>query len=190
MLVGDNAASKSYVAQQGARAASKPACGRSIISLPATTSEAELFALFDKLNADPAVHGILVQLPLPPQIDAARVIAAIDPDKDVDGFHPLNVGRLAAGLPALVPCTPLGCIRLAKSVHPSLDGLDARRDRPLQYRRQAAGAASARRERHRDRRAFADARSAGAVPARRICCSPPSAAPNSFAATGSSRAPP
>jgi methylenetetrahydrofolate dehydrogenase (NADP+)/methenyltetrahydrofolate cyclohydrolase len=78
-----------------------------------------------KLNADPAVHGILVQMPLPPQIDAGRVIASVDPAKDVDGFHPLNVGRLASGLPALVPCTPMGCIKLAKTVHASLSGLEA-----------------------------------------------------------------
>jgi methylenetetrahydrofolate dehydrogenase (NADP+)/methenyltetrahydrofolate cyclohydrolase len=78
-----------------------------------------------KLNADPAVHGILVQLPLPPQIDASAVLAAIDPAKDVDGFHPVNAGRLATGLQALVPCTPLGCVHLAKTVHPSLAGLEA-----------------------------------------------------------------
>ena len=72
--------------------------------------EAELLALIAELNADPAVHGILVQLPLPPQIDAQQVLAAIDPGKDVDGFHPVNAGRLATGLPALVPCTPLGCV--------------------------------------------------------------------------------
>ena len=77
------------------------------------------------MNADPKVNGILVQLPLPPQIDAQKVIAAIDPAKDVDGFHPLNVGRLSIGLPALVPCTPLGCVRLAKTVHASLAGLEA-----------------------------------------------------------------
>ena len=71
------------------------------------------------------MHGILVQLPLPAQIDAQKVIAAIDPAKDVDGFHPVNAGRLAAGLPALAPCTPLGCIILAKTVHPSLEGLEA-----------------------------------------------------------------
>ena len=71
------------------------------------------------------MHGILVQLPLPKQIDAQKVIAAIDPGKDVDGFHPINAGRLATGLPALVPCTPLGCIMLAKTVHPSLAGLEA-----------------------------------------------------------------
>jgi methylenetetrahydrofolate dehydrogenase (NADP+)/methenyltetrahydrofolate cyclohydrolase len=82
-------------------------------------------ALVKKLNADPAVHGILVQLPLPKQIDAQQVLDAIDPRKDVDGFHPVNAGRLASGLPALVPCTPLGCIMLAKTVHPSLAGLEA-----------------------------------------------------------------
>ena len=71
------------------------------------------------------MNGILVQLPLPKQIDAHKIIAAIDPAKDVDGFHPINVGRLASGLPALVPCTPMGCVRLAKTVHSSLAGLEA-----------------------------------------------------------------
>jgi len=80
--------------------------------------------LVRKLNADPAVHGILVQLPLPKQIDAQKVLDAVDPGKDVDGFHPVNAGRLASGLPALVPCTPLGCVMLAKTVHPSLAGLE------------------------------------------------------------------
>jgi len=79
----------------------------------------------DKLNADPAVHGILVQLPLPKQVDSQKVLNAIDPRKDVDGFHPVNAGRLATGLPALTPCTPLGCVMLAKTVHASLEGLDA-----------------------------------------------------------------
>jgi methylenetetrahydrofolate dehydrogenase (NADP+)/methenyltetrahydrofolate cyclohydrolase len=78
-----------------------------------------------ELNANEEVSGILVQLPLPKQIDAQKVIAAIDPSKDVDGFHPLNAGRLASGLPALVPCTPMGCVLLAKSVHESLAGLAA-----------------------------------------------------------------
>jgi methylenetetrahydrofolate dehydrogenase (NADP+)/methenyltetrahydrofolate cyclohydrolase len=81
--------------------------------------------LLARLNGDGDVHGILVQLPLPPQIDPHAVIAAIDPDKDVDGFHPLNVGRIAIGLPALAPCTPQACIVLAKTVHASLAGLDA-----------------------------------------------------------------
>ncbi|HUI94825.1 MAG TPA: bifunctional methylenetetrahydrofolate dehydrogenase/methenyltetrahydrofolate cyclohydrolase FolD [Xanthobacteraceae bacterium] len=93
--------------------------------LPETATEAELLDLVARLNADPAVHGILVQLPLPAQVDTAKVIAAVDPAKDVDGFHPLNVGRLAIGLPVLVPCTPLACVMLAKTVRPSLEGLDA-----------------------------------------------------------------
>jgi len=84
-----------------------------------------LLALLAKLNGDRDVHGILVQLPLPPQIDPHAVIAAIDPDKDIDGFHPLNVGRIAIGLPALAPCTPQACIVLARSVHASLAGLEA-----------------------------------------------------------------
>ena len=93
--------------------------------LPDTVTEDELLALVARLNADPLVHGILVQLPLPVQIDSHKVLAAVDPMKDVDGFHPVNAGRLATGLSALVPCTPLGCILLAKTVHASLTGLDA-----------------------------------------------------------------
>jgi methylenetetrahydrofolate dehydrogenase (NADP+)/methenyltetrahydrofolate cyclohydrolase len=92
--------------------------------LPQTVGENELLGLIARLNADPAIHGILVQLPLPPQIESQKVVAAIDPAKDVDGFHPLNAGRLARGLPGLVPCTPLGCVILAKSVQRSLVGLD------------------------------------------------------------------
>ena len=124
VLVGNNPASESYVGSK-----LKLTAGSGMRSfdhrLPATASEAELLALIDRLNADRAVHGILVQLPLPSQIDTRKVIAAIDPDKDVDGFHPVNAGRLSAGLPALAPCTPLGCVRLAKTVHPSLQGLEA-----------------------------------------------------------------
>ena len=93
--------------------------------LPLTASETELIDLIAKLNADEEINGILVQLPLPKQIDAHKIIAAIDPAKDVDGFHPLNVGRLASGLPALVPCTPMGCIILAKTVRETLAGLEA-----------------------------------------------------------------
>jgi 5,10-methylene-tetrahydrofolate dehydrogenase/Methenyl tetrahydrofolate cyclohydrolase len=122
--VGDNPASDVYVrtkskavAEAGMRAFDR--------KLPANTSEAELRDLVAKLNADAQVNGILVQLPLPPHIDSHKIIAAIDPDKDVDGFHPLNIGRLASGLPALVPCTPLGCVLLAKTVHASLAGLEA-----------------------------------------------------------------
>jgi methylenetetrahydrofolate dehydrogenase (NADP+)/methenyltetrahydrofolate cyclohydrolase len=124
VLVGDDPASGVYVrtkskavAEAGMRAIDR--------KLPAATGEAELLKLIAELNADPQVNGILVQLPLPKQIDSQRVIAAIDPAKDVDGFHPVNVGRLASGLPALVPCTPLGCVKLAKTVHSSLAGMDA-----------------------------------------------------------------
>ena len=93
--------------------------------LPADTTQETLVALVDRLNADPAVDGILVQLPLPRHIDERAVIARVDPDKDVDGFHPLNAGRLATGLDALVPCTPLGCLMLLRDVHPRLAGLEA-----------------------------------------------------------------
>jgi methylenetetrahydrofolate dehydrogenase (NADP+) / methenyltetrahydrofolate cyclohydrolase len=124
VLVGDNPASKAYV---GSKSRALVEVGMRPLDhhLPAETSEDALIALVRKLNADPAVHGILVQLPLPPQIDASRIIASVDPDKDVDGFHPLNAGRLASGLPGFAPCTPLGCIKLAKTVHASLAGLDA-----------------------------------------------------------------
>jgi len=124
VLVGQNPASEVYVRTKSKMVA---AAGMHALDrkLPVTTSEAELLDLVATLNADPAVNGILVQLPLPPQIDSHKIIAAIDPAKDVDGFHPLNVGRLASGLPALVPCTPLGCVWLAKTVHDSLAGLEA-----------------------------------------------------------------
>jgi methylenetetrahydrofolate dehydrogenase (NADP+) / methenyltetrahydrofolate cyclohydrolase len=124
VLVGDDPASSVYVrskAKQTVEAGMRSFDHR----LKADVAEAELLALVAKLNADAAVHGILVQLPLPPQIDTAKVLAAIDPAKDIDGFHPVNAGRLATGLAALVPCTPLGCVRLAKSVHASLAGLEA-----------------------------------------------------------------
>jgi methylenetetrahydrofolate dehydrogenase (NADP+)/methenyltetrahydrofolate cyclohydrolase len=124
VLVGNNPASASYVTSKV-----KMTAGTGMRSfdhrLPETTSESDLLALVAKLNADPAVHGILVQLPLPKQIGADKVLAEIDPGKDVDGFHPVNAGRLAVGLPGLVPCTPLGCVLLAKSVQPSLAGLEA-----------------------------------------------------------------
>lgn len=124
VLVGDNPASQIYV---GSKKKMTLAAGMRSFdhTLPAHTSEAELLGLIDRLNADPAVSGILVQLPLPGHIDPQKILAAIDPDKDVDGFHPLNAGRLATGLPGLVPCTPLGCIMLAKTAHASLDGLEA-----------------------------------------------------------------
>lgn len=124
VLVGENPASKAYVGAKS-RALIEAGMLPFDFHLPTSTSENELLALVQRLNTDRTVHGILVQMPLPPQIDATRVIAAVDPDKDVDGFHPLNAGRLASGLPALAPCTPVGCIKLAKTVHASLSGLDA-----------------------------------------------------------------
>ena len=124
VLVGDNPASEAYVANKRKMVA-ETGMRSWDHRLPATISEADLLALIAALNGDPGVHGILVQLPLPSQIDARKVIEAVDPNKDVDGFHPMNVGRLQIGLPALVPCTPLGCIRLARMVHPSLAGMEA-----------------------------------------------------------------
>ena len=124
VLAGSNPASETYVrskAKQTVEAGMRSFDHR----LPETVSQDELLALVRKLNADPAVHGILVQLPLPPQVDAQLVLNTIDPAKDVDGFHPVNAGRLATGLDALTPCTPLGCVLLAKTVHPSLAGLEA-----------------------------------------------------------------
>jgi len=124
VLVGENPASAVYV-----RNKSKQTVEAGMRSfdhkLAEDTPEQEVLALVEKLNADPTVHGILVQLPLPKQIDSQKVLNAIDPAKDVDGFHPVNAGRLSTGLPALTPGTPLGCIHLAKSVHPSLEGMEA-----------------------------------------------------------------
>ncbi|UEM03235.1 bifunctional methylenetetrahydrofolate dehydrogenase/methenyltetrahydrofolate cyclohydrolase FolD [Skermanella rosea] len=115
VLVGENPASQVYVRNKGQ--ATVASGMRSFEhKLPDTTDQKTLIGLVERLNRDPAVNGILVQLPLPPQIDPAAVIAAIDPDKDVDGFHVENAGRLALGLPGLVPCTPLGCMMLLNDV--------------------------------------------------------------------------
>jgi methylenetetrahydrofolate dehydrogenase (NADP+)/methenyltetrahydrofolate cyclohydrolase len=124
VLVGQNPASEVYVRNK-TKAVTEAGMHSFDQHLPESVSAAELLAQIAELNADPRVNGILVQLPLPPQIDSDMVIAGIDPAKDVDGFHPLNVGRLASGFPGLVPCTPLGCILLAKTVHASLAGLEA-----------------------------------------------------------------
>jgi len=124
VLVGSNPASEVYVRNKTAKTAAT-GMRSSLHKLPETVSESDLLAKVAQLNADPAVHGILVQLPLPPRIDPQKVIEAIAPAKDVDGFHPLTAGLLATGLPGLRPCTPLGCVRLAKSVHPSLAGMEA-----------------------------------------------------------------
>jgi len=124
VLVGEDPASAVYVRNKGKQTAEAGMLSLEH-KLPALTPEAELLALVGRLNADPKVHGILVQLPLPKHIDSQKVLTAIDPAKDVDGFHPINAGRLATGEPALVPCTPLGCVILAKSVKPDLSGLEA-----------------------------------------------------------------
>ena len=124
VLIGDDPASQSYVASKS-RAVTEVGMRPFDHHLPADASEAELISLVQKLNADPAVHGVLVQMPLPPHIDAKLVVAAINPAKDVDGFHPLNAGRLVTGLPALAPCTPIACIKLIKTVRPSLAGGEA-----------------------------------------------------------------
>ena len=125
VLVGEDPASAVYVRSKG-RATLEAGMASFSHQLPDTTSEAELLDLVHRLNGDPQVDGILVQLPLPRQIDAARVIAAIEPSKDVDGFHAINAGKLAIGAAsALVPCTPLGCLHLLKEELGSLASLDA-----------------------------------------------------------------
>ena len=124
VLVGEDPASQVYVGSKG-----KATLAANMASfehrLPDTTSQAELLALVERLNADPAVDGILVQLPLPKHIDEQAVIAAIAPDKDVDGFHVINAGRLAVGQRGFVPCTPLGCMMLLADRIGDLSGLDA-----------------------------------------------------------------
>jgi methylenetetrahydrofolate dehydrogenase (NADP+) / methenyltetrahydrofolate cyclohydrolase len=124
VLVGQDPASEVYVRNKG-RQTTAAGMASFEIKVAATTSEADLLGVVRTLNGRDDVDGILVQLPLPPHIDAGRVIEAIDPAKDVDGFHPINAGRLATGQAALVPCTPLGCVMLAKSVHADLAGMNA-----------------------------------------------------------------
>ncbi|MDP5280939.1 bifunctional methylenetetrahydrofolate dehydrogenase/methenyltetrahydrofolate cyclohydrolase FolD [Sphingomonas sp. DG1-23] len=124
VLVGEDPASAVYVRSKGKQ--TREAGMESFEHrLPADTDQATLLALVDQLNADPVVDGILVQLPLPAHLDADEVLLRIDPDKDVDGFHPVNAGRLATGLPGFVPCTPLGCLMLLEDRLGDLSGLDA-----------------------------------------------------------------
>src|SRR5246500_19903 len=124
VLVGRDPASEVYVRSKHTQT---QAAGMASFEhkLPADVSQADLLALIDRLNRDASVHGILVQLPLPKSLQTEAIINAIDPAKDVDGLHPCNAGRLAGGFAALAPCTPLGCIILSKSVHASLEGLNA-----------------------------------------------------------------
>jgi len=124
VLVGADAASQVYVKSKG-KATIEAGMASFEHRLPADASEAELLSLIDVLNADPAVDGILVQLPLPPHLDEQTVIATISPDKDVDGFHVISAGRLAVGQAGFVPCTPLGCLMLLKDRLGNLSGLDA-----------------------------------------------------------------
>ena len=124
VIVGEDPASQLYVRNKGettVRAGMRSDTHR----LDASTSQADLLALIAKLNGDAGIHGIRVQLPLPAHIDASVVLDAIDPDKDVDGFHVVNAGRLAVGLPGLVPCTPLGCLMMLKDQLGDLSGLNA-----------------------------------------------------------------
>lgn len=122
--VGEDPASGVYVRNKD-RAAREAGLDSATLQLPAETPEAELLALVHRLNEDPAVDGILVQLPLPRQIDAAKVLAAIDPAKDVDGFHAMNAGRLATGQPGLVPCTPKGVMHLLAAAGTAIAGARA-----------------------------------------------------------------
>jgi methylenetetrahydrofolate dehydrogenase (NADP+)/methenyltetrahydrofolate cyclohydrolase len=124
VLVGDHPASQVYVRAKG-RACAGSELSAFDIRLPADISEARLAGEIEQLNRDDRIDGVLVQLPLPSHIDPHRILAAIDPAKDVDGFHPINVGRLWGGLPTMVPCTPQGCLRLLRTVHADLAGLDA-----------------------------------------------------------------
>lgn len=124
VLVGEDPASQVYVRNKGKQTV-EVGMNSYEHRLPAETSEAELLALIARLNADPAVHGILVQLPLPKHLDSDLVINAIDPAKDVDGFHISNVGLLGTGQKAMVPCTPLGCLMMLRDHLGSLSGLDA-----------------------------------------------------------------
>jgi methylenetetrahydrofolate dehydrogenase (NADP+)/methenyltetrahydrofolate cyclohydrolase len=124
VLVGEDAASQVYVRNK-ARTTIEIGLNSIEHRLPAETAELDLLALVAELNADPAIHGILVQLPLPDHIDSSRILDAINPDKDVDGFHVVNAGRLATGLPGLIPCTPLGCSLLLKAELGDLSGMRA-----------------------------------------------------------------
>jgi methylenetetrahydrofolate dehydrogenase (NADP+) / methenyltetrahydrofolate cyclohydrolase len=124
VLVGDDPASAVYVRSKD-RAAQAAGIAVRTIRLPADTAEEELLTRIARLNADPAVDGILVQLPLPAHIATQAVIEAVDPEKDVDGFHPLNIGRLATGHPGLVPCTPLGVMKLLAGTGVALEGARA-----------------------------------------------------------------
>ncbi|WAT17503.1 bifunctional methylenetetrahydrofolate dehydrogenase/methenyltetrahydrofolate cyclohydrolase FolD [Aurantiacibacter sp. MUD11] len=124
ILVGDDGASQVYVRRK-IKACERVGIKSTEHRLPVDTSQEELLALIDQLNKDPEVHGILCQVPLPEHIDTRLVLRTITPEKDVDGFHPVNVGRLSTGTGGIVPCTPLGVMMLIHTVIPDLTGMDA-----------------------------------------------------------------
>ncbi len=163
VLVGEDAASEVYVRNK--RAATVEVGMNSYEHrLDAATSQAELMALIGRLNADPAVHGILVQLPLPAHLDSDRVSNAIDPTKDVDGFHVLNVGLLGTGQKSMVPCTPLGCLMMLRDHHGSLSGLNAVVVGRSNIVGQTDGAVAPARQLHGDHCAFTHEGPGGRVP--------------------------
>ena len=124
ILVGDDPASQVYVNRK-IKQCEAVGIRSEEYRLPVEAAEAELLSMIDRLNAEPTIHGILVQLPLPSHIDAGKVLDGIDPAKDVDGFHPVNVGRLSSGTGGLIPCTPLGCMLLIDTVVEDLKGKNA-----------------------------------------------------------------
>ena len=175
VLVGEDPASQVYVRSKGKQTV-EVGMNSYEHKLEADTSEADLLALIDTLNNDPAVHGILVQLPLPGHLDEDLVINSINPEKDVDGFHISNVGLLGTGQKSMVPCTPLGCLMMLRDHHGLAFGHGCGGDRAVEHRGQADGTASAGRQLHRDHRAFAHQGPArGGAPRRyrRGCSGPP-----------------
>ena len=124
VLVGEDPASQVYVRNKGLQTV-EAGMNSFEHKLPADVSAEALYALIERLNADPAVHGILCQFPVPDHLSEAEIVARIAPEKDVDGLHILNIGRLASGQDAMAPCTPLGCLMLLRDHHGSLSGLNA-----------------------------------------------------------------
>ena len=187
VLVGDDPASHIYVRNK------EKACKEVGIKsfehlLPATISERELLALVHQLNKDKHVHGILVQLPLPPHIPSERILEAVSPHKDVDGFHPVSQGMLVLGGDGFRPCTPLGIMKLLESVGLRSQRKKRRGRRPQQYRRQAGGANAARETCDGDDLSFAHREFARRSRPRPILSSSPSARRDWCAAIGSSPA--
>ena len=154
LLVGEDPASEVYVRNK-AKSTLEAGMNSNTYTYSASASHAEVMAKVEELNADAAVHGILVQLPLPDQVDSDAILNAINPNKDVDGFHTLNVGRLNSGQDAMVPCTPVGCLLMLKEAMGDLTGMHAIVVGALEYRRQADGGTAVERALHCDHRPFA-----------------------------------